>query len=67
MTKAEAVEPEDNPYHLHVLEGHSAAVREIAAYGRTCISGSYDSTVRVWDIVEGRCEHVLRGHSSKGE
>ena len=52
---------------LHTLRGHTAAVREIAVHQRTCISGSYDSTVRVWDIVSGECKYVLSGHEAKGE
>lgn len=62
----EPVPPEENPFHNHCLEGHQNAVRAIAAHGRYCVSGSYDCTVRVWDIVKGTCLHVLRGHQQKG-
>lgn len=31
------------------------------------MSGSYDCTVRVWDIVKGTCLQVLTGHEAKGE
>lgn len=61
-----AVPPEENPYHTHLLEGHQQAIRAIAAYGRYCVSGSYDHTVRVWDIVKGTCLWNLRGHDAKG-
>merc|ERR1711988_805941 len=27
-------------------------------------SGSYDKTVRIWDVMSGECVHVLNGHSS---
>ena len=27
------------------------------------VSGSRDSTIRVWDLDTGRCRHVLRGHT----
>lgn len=57
--------PEENPFHVHHLEGHTEAVRAVAAHGRICISGSYDKNVRVWDIVKGQCIHVLQGHESK--
>lgn len=59
--------PEQNPFHVHHLEGHAEAVRALAAHGRICVSGSYDRTVRVWDIVKGTCIHVLTGHEAKGE
>lgn len=26
------------------------------------VSGSRDTTLRVWDVSTGRCEHVLTGH-----
>ena len=27
------------------------------------ISGSYDKTVRVWNVRTGECEHVLEDHT----
>lgn len=63
---AERVPPDENPYHVHLLQGHTQAVRALAAHGRVCVSGSYDNTVRVWDIVTGTCSHVLTGHETKG-
>ncbi|CAK5265138.1 unnamed protein product [Mycena citricolor] len=56
---------EDNPYHRLFLEGHEHAVRALAARGRTLVSGSYDCTVRVWDLVTGACKWVLVGHTQK--
>ncbi|EJD02172.1 WD40 repeat-like protein [Fomitiporia mediterranea MF3/22] len=56
---------EENPYHKVQLEGHSHAVRALAARGRTLVSGSYDCTVRVWDIITGQSRWVLVGHTQK--
>ncbi|KIM62061.1 hypothetical protein SCLCIDRAFT_120487 [Scleroderma citrinum Foug A] len=56
---------EENPYHRLHLEGHDHAVRALAAKGRTLVSGSYDCTVRVWDIITGECKWVLVGHTQK--
>lgn len=58
-------EAKTNPYHLRLLEGHTHAVRALSAHGRTLVSASYDSTVRVWDILSGKCRHVLAGHGQK--
>lgn len=58
---------DDNPYHRLHLEGHDHAVRDLAACGRTLVSGSYDCTVRVWDIITGTCKWVLVGHTQKGK
>ncbi|GAA5969983.1 hypothetical protein JCM11641_000218 [Rhodosporidiobolus odoratus] len=57
--------PDHNPYHLRHLAAHNHAVRALAAHGRTLVSGSYDTTVRVWDIITGECRHELRGHTQK--
>ncbi|WVN89692.1 uncharacterized protein L203_104922 [Cryptococcus depauperatus CBS 7841] len=65
QTEPVPIAPENNPFHVHLLEGHSLAVRAIAAHGHICVSGSYDMTVRVWDIVRGICLHVLTGHEAK--
>ncbi|KAJ6585244.1 cell division control protein 4 [Mycena capillaripes] len=65
---AEYFNPDDstnNPYHRFVLEGHEGAIRGLAARGRTAVSGSYDCTVRVWDLVTGACRWVLVGHTQK--
>jgi F-box and WD-40 domain protein CDC4 len=57
---------DDNPYHKLHLEGHDQAVRALAARGRILVSGSYDCTVRIWDIITGECKWILTGHSQKG-
>jgi WD40 repeat protein len=57
---------DENPYHKLHLEGHEHAVCALTARGRTLVSGSYDSMVRVWDIITGTCRWVLVGHTQKG-
>ncbi|KAI9207575.1 WD40-repeat-containing domain protein, partial [Polychytrium aggregatum] len=54
-----------NPYFMHVLTGHSGSVRAIAGYGNILVSGSYDSSVRVWDVVQGRQIWHFTGHREK--
>ncbi|KAG6908578.1 hypothetical protein DXG01_004064 [Tephrocybe rancida] len=56
---------DENPYHRAHLEGHDHAVRALAARGRTLVSGSYDCSVRIWDIIDGTCKWVLTGHTQK--
>ncbi|KAI0273516.1 WD40-repeat-containing domain protein [Gloeopeniophorella convolvens] len=56
---------DENPYHKLHLVGHEHAVRALAARGRTLVSGSYDSMVRVWDIITGTCKWILVGHTQK--
>ncbi|KAK0708000.1 WD40-repeat-containing domain protein [Lasiosphaeris hirsuta] len=53
------------PYFIRILAGHTHSVRAISAHGDTLVSGSYDSTVRVWRISTGEQLHVLHGHSQK--
>jgi len=60
--------PQDDsecPYFVRVLTGHHHSVRAIAAHADTLVSGSYDSTVRVWKISTGETLHRLQGHTSK--
>ncbi|TPX31202.1 hypothetical protein SmJEL517_g05423 [Synchytrium microbalum] len=54
-----------NPYALHVLQGHTNSVRAIAGHGSILVSGSYDCTVRMWDLVSGENIWVFRGHREK--
>lgn len=54
-----------NTYFCHALLGHRHSVRAIAAHEHTVVSGSYDNTVRVWDIRSGRLVHLMEGHTQK--
>lgn len=56
----------NNPYLLAVLLGHTQSVRSVSAYGNLIVSGSYDATVRVWDILDNfSCKQVLTGHTDR--
>lgn len=55
----------DNPYFMHVLTGHTSSVRAIAGYGNILVSGSYDHTVRVWDVTKGTEVWTFTGHTEK--
>lgn len=54
---------EKNPYFVHTLIGHTDSVRTISGYGDILVSGSYDSSIRVWRVSTGECLYHLRGHS----
>uniref|UniRef100_A0A672JDK7 F-box domain-containing protein n=1 Tax=Salarias fasciatus TaxID=181472 RepID=A0A672JDK7_SALFA len=58
---------------VHTLYGHTSTVRCMHLHGNRMrqmlwrpvlrvVSGSRDTTLRVWDVSTGRCEHVLTGH-----
>jgi F-box and WD-40 domain protein CDC4 len=55
----------ENPYYIRTLQGHMHSVRAIAAFCDTLVSGSYDTTVRVWKISTGELVHRLQGHTQK--
>jgi WD40 repeat protein len=52
------------PVCLRTLEGHGNRVNSVALAmdGKTAVSASSDSTLRVWNLVSGLCVRTLRGH-----
>ncbi|KAJ1551917.1 hypothetical protein HK405_013408, partial [Cladochytrium tenue] len=48
-----------------MLEGHTDAVTAVAVSpdGHWIVSGSWDTTVRVWDMATGLQQSVLEGHA----
>ena len=48
---------------LATLTGHSGPVRTLVRCGDKVFSGSYDKTVRVWDVNTHKCLATLVGHS----
>ena len=50
---------------LHMLSGHTAAVRCVCYNGKYVVSGAYDHTIRVWLPDEERCVHTLEGHTNR--
>jgi WD40 repeat protein len=48
----------------HILKGHTDQVKSIAysPSGDLIASGSYDRTVRLWDVETGACRQTLTGH-----
>ncbi|KAK9703317.1 SCF ubiquitin ligase complex subunit cdc4 [Basidiobolus ranarum] len=55
----------NNPYLLHTLTGHTHSVRALAGHGNLVVSGSYDCTVRVWNLMTGENIWRLVGHTQK--
>ena len=54
-----------NYVHQAILTGHTEAVFSIAFSpdGRTIVSGGADSTIRLWDAVNGQHKKILIGHT----
>ncbi len=54
----------DEPRRTVVLKGHVGGITslEFAKDGKRLLSGSWDETVRLWDVASGECVRVFRGH-----
>jgi len=49
----------------NILRGHTSTVRCLKMSDpKTAISGSRDTTLRIWDIERGVCKNVLVGHQA---
>ena len=46
--------------HLYTLKGHTSSVTCLIAVGNRVYSGSYDKTIRVWDIATHECISTLQ-------
>ncbi|KAJ3119874.1 SCF ubiquitin ligase complex subunit cdc4 [Nowakowskiella sp. JEL0407] len=55
----------ENPYFMYCLTGHTQSVRAIAGDENLLISGSYDNSVRIWDLTTGVCKWLCNGHREK--
>src|SRR5262249_31725359 len=47
------------------LAGHGAPVRcvRFSGDGKTLLSASHDTTVKLWDLAQAHCRQTLRGHA----
>ena len=52
-------------WHIRTFEGHTGTVRSvtISPDGRFGLSGSWDETLRLWELESGRCWRTLEGHT----
>jgi WD40 repeat protein/serine/threonine protein kinase len=50
---------------LRRLDGHAAGITSVALTrdGRQALSGSYDTTLKLWDLDTGTCLRTFRGHT----
>ena len=47
---------------VNTLSGHHSGIRVIAVATTRVYTGSYDNTIKVWNLDNGRCEATLEGH-----
>ncbi|EIV91289.1 WD40 repeat-containing protein [Frankia sp. QA3] len=77
LDAADSADADENPlvqramFHVldrarvqRILRGHTDRISSVAWHpdGSTIASGSYDGTVRIWDVATGRTVAVLAGH-----
>ena len=49
---------------MHTLIGHTNRVYSLCFEGTNIISGSLDTSIKVWDCSTGKLKHNLVGHQS---
>ena len=54
-----------NIHEINRLQGHESPVAavSISPYGQLAASGSYDNTIKIWRVSDGRLIHTLYGHT----
>src|SRR5947209_5060841 len=57
----------EGPKLRDTLQGHTSFVSSVAYSpdGKTLASGSYDQTVRLWDVATGKEQATLQGHTDR--
>ncbi|WP_445638558.1 WD40 domain-containing protein [Nostoc sp. DSM 114161] len=57
---------ENRAIEVNSLEGHSSSVISVgfSPDGKTLASGSFDKTIKLWDVSTGKAIKTLTGHSS---
>jgi guanine nucleotide-binding protein subunit beta-2-like 1 protein len=60
-----AMDPENYGYARRALRGHNHFVSDIviSSDGQFALSGSWDATLRLWEIATGKCTRRFVGHS----
>ncbi len=50
---------------VHTFEGHKSIVCSVCLSldGRWALSGSWDETLRLWEVATGRCVRTFKGHT----
>ena len=49
---------------VNTLSGHHSGIRAIAGRSSFVYTGSYDNTIKVWNLDGGSCEETLEGHQA---
>lgn len=49
---------------VNTLSGHHSGIRVIAVLNNRIFTGSYDNTIKIWNLDGGTCEATLEGHAA---
>jgi len=54
----------NNVLRLQSLNGHHGPIWGVSVHGNLVCSGSFDKTVKIWELSSGNCINTLRGHEN---
>lgn len=58
------MESQDEKYKLqHAFDEHAGIVKTVALRGDQAASGSFDKSIKIWDMQQLRCKETLKGHT----
>lgn len=54
---------DNSKYSVRILKGHTSSISTLKMLGNTLVSGSVDTTIKIWNLNSKQCISTLKGHT----